>query len=268
MTDERASHARWLGQAFRSVDWLIPAYLSMGFLRGLATVIDEAEPEQKLDVFRAVLKIVYTPEYIASLFLYRYRVSEHIRDFSVHIDEAIRAYHAGFRHVAISSMIPVLEGIVRKIAISHGRDVGQGTAGLLREFDSLVEEEISSPIRTEERLLMLEILRDFMRDRFLRNTRRFDGLNQFNRHGILHGVFDDYGEDINFLRIITILDLLCFIINLRSPTISFFAVEITDASDALAKEYLSYNPESNKPFDDPALTDRVRKTFLRSVGPA
>jgi hypothetical protein len=45
---------------------------------------------------------------------------------------------------------------------------------------------------------MLEGLRDFIRDRFLENTKKYGGLDQLNRHGILHGIYDEYGEDNNF----------------------------------------------------------------------
>jgi hypothetical protein len=40
-----------------------------------------------------------------------------------------------------------------------------------------------------------------VRDRLLQNTDRYVGLNEFNRHGILHGVFENFGQDINFLRL-------------------------------------------------------------------
>ena len=140
-------------------------------------------------------------------------------------------------------MIPVIEGIIRKIALEEGRNVGQGTAGLVREFNVLVDNEENSPYRNEERVVMFTMLRDFMRDRFLRNTDRYDGLNQFNRHGILHGVFDDYGEDLNFYRLITILDLLCMMIGIKFGGVSFFAPENTLESIKLAAHYKTLIPK-------------------------
>ena len=137
--NDKAAHARWLGEAFRSVDWLIPAYLTMKLRHGLAVVVKKADGEQKLVVFKGIMSYVYTPDYIASLYMYQHKAVDHVSDFAVHIDEAIKAYYSGFHHVAVSSMVPVLKGIIRKVAIANGRDVGQGTSGLLREFDALVE---------------------------------------------------------------------------------------------------------------------------------
>ena len=45
-----------------------------------------------------------------------------------------------------------------------------------------------------ERLVVLEAFRDFVRDRLLQNTDRYVGLNEFNRHGILHGIFENFGQ--------------------------------------------------------------------------
>ncbi len=90
-------------------------------------------------------------------------------------------------------------------------------------------------------------MRDFIRDRFLKNTNRYDGLNQFSRHGILHGVFDDFGEELNFMRVITILDLLCFIIGLKGARVSMFAPEDTDESRKLASQYIALQEKSSFP---------------------
>jgi hypothetical protein len=242
--DGSGAAARWLGGVFKSVDWLLPAYLTMGFINRLAEAIHQAKPDDRLDIFREAISIIYGPQYLATFFLERYSKIIHVRDFSRQIDESFRAYFSGYRLVAITAMIPVLEGIIRKIASASSRDVGSGTQGLLREFEAIVEDEENSSHRYEERLVMLELLRDFIRDRFLKNTNRYDGLNQFNRHGILHGVFEDYGEELNFMRVITILDLLCFIITLRGAHVSMFAPAETDDSRKLASEYIALQEKS------------------------
>jgi hypothetical protein len=45
---------------------------------------------------------------------------------------------------------------------------------------------------------MLEVLRDFVRDRLLERTDSYSGLNELNRHGILHGIYGNFGEEITF----------------------------------------------------------------------
>ena len=259
---QQAEKAAWVGQVFRSVDWLIPAFLGVGLSETLARVIEISEEDKKLEVLRETMAAVYSPQYLATMYLERYSQVTHMRDFSKQIDECFRAFYSGYRIVAVTSMIPVLEGIIRKIAGAASRDLGHGTQGLLREFEALVEEEKNSPHRYEERLIMFELLLEFMKERFLKNTNRYEGMQNFNRHGILHGVFEDFGEELNFLRIVMLLDLLLFtIIYRRQAVVSIFSPEDTDASRVLAAQY-----NSLRPAPTPELISRplaVMKLYLR-----
>src|ERR1700757_2241007 len=160
--------AIWLGKVFRRVDWLIPAFITIAFSETLARVIEITDEKEGLNLIESAMTDVYNAQYLATMHLERYSKITHIRDFAKQIDECFRAFFSGYRHVAITSMIPILEGIIRKIAIQSGRDVGRGTQGLLREFELLVEEEKSSPQRYERRLVMFELFLDFMKNRFLK----------------------------------------------------------------------------------------------------
>jgi hypothetical protein len=148
------------------------------------------------------------------MFLDRYSKILHVRDFSRQIDQSIRTYFCGYVFNAVTGLLPVLEGIIRKMATRQNRNVGRGTRGLKVELQGLVDREQQSPNCYGERLVVLEAFRDFVHDRLLENTDDYDGLNEFNRHGILHGIFENFGQDINFLRMITLLALLCFSIGL------------------------------------------------------
>jgi hypothetical protein len=170
------------------------------------------------------------------MYLDRYSKIPHVRDFARQIDESIRTYFCGYTFNAVTGLLPVIEGIIRKMATSHSRDVGQGTRKLNDELQALVDREEQSPHCYGERLVMLEAFRDFVRDRLLQNTDRYVGLDEFNRHGILHGIFENFGQDINFLRLITLLDLLCFSIGLIEG-VSMFAPAPTAESANLAGVY-------------------------------
>ena len=233
--NERAL-SEWLAKNFQEVDWLIPAYLNTAFLSGLARAIEVSPPPVRLEIMRATLAKAYDPQYLASMFLERYSKIVHVRDFTRHIGESIQAYFSGYKMVAIIALVPVLEGIVRRIAAGQSRDIGQGTKKLNHEFQAFVEKEINSPNGYGERVVMLEVLRDFVRDRLLEKTGDYTGLNELNRHGILHGIYGNFGEDINFFRLITLLDLLCFAIGLTEGG-SAFAPEPTPESLNLAAHY-------------------------------
>lgn len=162
-----------------------------------------------------------------------------MRDFTRQIDESIRTYSCDYALNAVTGLLPALEGIIRKMATRQNRDVGQGTRKLIDELQALVDREEQSPHCYGERLVMLEAFRDFVRDRLLQNTDRYIGLNEFNRHGILHGVFEHFGQDINFLRLITLLDLLCFSIGLIEGGVSMFAPAHTPESLRLSAQYVA-----------------------------
>jgi len=136
------------------------------------------------------------------MYLDRYSKIKHVRDFARQINEAIRTYFCGYSFAAVTGLLPVVEGIMRKMAISQNRDVGHGTGKLNDELQDLVDRELTSPHCYGERLVMLEAFRDFVRDRLLQHTDDYVGLNEFNRHGILHGLFENFGQAINFFRLI------------------------------------------------------------------
>ena len=227
----------WLSDAFREVDWPIPPYLQLGgFLYPLAKAIKDAPQEAKLDVVRGHLSRAYNATYLASMYLERYSKIRHVRDFSRQIDESIRTYFCGYTFNAVTGLVPVIEGIIRKMAAQQNRDVGYGTKKLIDELTALVDREEKSAHCYGERLVMLQAFRDFVQTRLLENTDRYAGHDEFNRHGILHGLFGNFGRDINFLRLITLLDLLCFSIGMTEG-VSMFGPPDTPESLHLAVDY-------------------------------
>jgi hypothetical protein len=178
-----------------------------------------------------------------------YNKAIYVADFKAQISEAIEAWHTGLHYAAVATLIPVLEGIVRKIAKEGDRDIGNGTKKLIDELDELIAKEDQSPYRFDERIVMLTGLRDFFSERLLKRTVDYNGLDQLNRHGILHGIFEEYGAVVNFLRLITLLDLLCFAIVLAHGG-SCFAPDRTPKSKRLADYYRTLKLRSieAKPF--------------------
>ena len=208
------------------------------------------EPISKREeILEWLLPGLYNEERLASMLLGLYNRAIYICDFKVQIAEAIEAWHTGLHHAAVATLIPVLEGIVRRIAKAGSRDIGRGTKKLIDELDELIAKEERSPHRYSERIVMLTGLRDFFAKRLLKRTDDYDGLNQLNRHGVLHGIFEKYGAAVNFLRLITLLDLLCFAIVLAHGG-SSFAPDRTPESQKLADYYRTLKQRSieAKPF--------------------
>jgi hypothetical protein len=148
----------WMGEVLRTVDWLISAFQTVAFNETLARAIEISPENEKLEVLRESVAAIYSPPYLAAMYLHRYIQVPYISEFAKRIDESFRVFCSGYKFAAVTLMIPVLEGVLRKVTMSADRNVGHGTKGLVVELEKLVEEEKSSPERFEERLFMFELL--------------------------------------------------------------------------------------------------------------
>ena len=210
-----------VGVTFKSVDWFVPPYMKGGVIRKLAVDIDSAPTDSKHLALEMGLRRMYSPRYLAAMFLERYRKVDPVRDFAIPIREGIEASAFGLDHAAVATVLPVLEGVLRRLAIAGGRDLGNGTRKLVDEIERRAEHERRALAQAGgetviangglvERIDMLEQLRDFMRDRLLVGTNKYTGIDELNRHGILHGVFGNYGVETNFQKLVSFLDGLVF----------------------------------------------------------
>jgi hypothetical protein len=154
--------AERLARTFKEVDWLIPAFLPLDLVTKFAKEIEDTPADQKLAIVRSTLRNVYNAERLATMLLEHYSKIIHVKEFAPQIDESIKAFFSGYKIVAVVALVPVVEGIVRKMATRQARDVGNGTKKLEEEFALLVERERTSPNCYGERLVMLEVLRDFI----------------------------------------------------------------------------------------------------------
>jgi hypothetical protein len=125
-----------LAATFKGVDWVVPAYISVGKLSMLEGFIERAPQAQKQLALEQALRSIYDERHFASFLLGLYDRTRHVRDFKVQIAEAIEAWHAGLHHAAVATMVPVLEGVVRKIAREGQREVGSGTKKIDRRAGS------------------------------------------------------------------------------------------------------------------------------------
>jgi hypothetical protein len=223
--------------AFKSVDWVVPAYFTVGHISMVGAAIERADEGSKQDVLRVVLPRMYTPDALAAMLLGLYSHSVHVSDFRAAISDSIEAAVCGLWHAAVTTLVPVIEGVIKKISAEHVEPLPKGQKSwIVAELDELLAREERSPHRYEERVVMLTGLRDFCAQRLYIKTEKYQGLNRLNRHGILHGLFDDFGDEVNFYRLISILDLLCFAIKLKHGG-SGFAPETTPESERLAAYY-------------------------------
>lgn len=105
-----SQHIERLGETFASVDWIVPPYIQMGHLQRLAARIErEPNPIKKREILDAALPDLYPPMHTAAMLLERYEKTPHVLEFKGVIAEAIEAAYLGLVHVAVTSLIPVMD---------------------------------------------------------------------------------------------------------------------------------------------------------------
>jgi hypothetical protein len=217
-------------------EWIVPPYLQFGRLKALAARIAK-DPVQAAAILDDELPVLYNEDFLAAMLLERYRQTPYVRGFVNQIAEAIQATQLGLFRVAVPALLTVVEGVIRQNADARGASVGNGTAKLVDELENLVQNERASSNSFSERIVMLEIFRDFVRDFLLIKTANYSGGDDFNRHGVLHGIFRDYGASRNVYKLLSMVDLLCFTIAIETGCISALAPDSTADSAALADHY-------------------------------
>ncbi len=206
----------------------------------IACAITTSGDQYTQDQLERDLSILYQPEGLAAMVLHRYPDVPVIQDYKKTIAESVEAHFLGLDHVAVGGLIPVLEGVARRLAISRGIDC----KGIKSVFERLAEAYKQLVIdrgigATDELCVMLDSFANFARDLVYANSTLSALVDSTNRHGIAHGAYtdDDYGRPLNFFKTISAIDFLTMLSSLDTPRVYVFAASPTDASRALAKRY-------------------------------
>jgi hypothetical protein len=229
--------------------WFLPAYIRLGLVHRLADAIETASEANKARVLEEGVLSLYGHRELAPMLLERYRKWPYIRDFADTIAEAIEAAAYGLTRAATAALVPVVEGVITKVAADNKVEKSQNNGGR-RILDTLEAiERIGAgrwnPAGFLEVKVMIESYRTFFMERFWQQTESLAATEHLNRHGILHGILpgSDFGRPYNFARLISVLDLLCFLICVAGPRdgtrMSALAPDETADSIALATYFSS-----------------------------
>ncbi len=142
------------------------------------------------------------------------------------IRESIFSFYSGMKIVAFSSLIPIMEDVLRSIsdsdtdldlisvvnssvkkAIDRAKNIHTNNADWApTEFI-----EISTLKVTDNRVYMLELIREWLVDSFYSNTSIYDNHSGFNRHIFAHAKSEVWQNEFNFFRALGLLQALAFI---------------------------------------------------------
>lgn len=224
-----------LKENFNSVGWFIPPYVRLELLIKLSKQIDDKIiNEDKLENF---LGEIFSSEFLAAMVSNRYSDVPHIQDYKEIISESIKAHFLKLDHIAVIGLMPVIEGVARKISRLHAKayikDVFLDLAKTHKDF--VITKKIGA---VDEIVEMLESFEVFARKNLYINSTNYPFEDNTNRHGILHGAYsdNDYGTPLNFYKAISAINFLCFIVSIKEP-ISFFGPPATLNSRRLSYYY-------------------------------
>ena len=254
---EIGSRPYWVEQ-LHHVGWFIPPFVSTGWIRNVATIIDRVGTRFGQTELEQLLALLFTPESLASMVLNRYPQKPVIKEFQVIIAEGVEAHFLKLDHIAASGLVPVVEGATRRLAEIHGLQ----TRNFMGTFSSLVQHCKSYVIEKRigdvgEILSMLESFEMFLSKVLFANTDDYNLSDGTNRHGMTHGLFADkeFGSPLNFYKIITAVNFLTFMSSLYYGG-SGFAPDETKQSKELARYYrtLSQTASEKQPNNDSLAT--------------
>jgi len=258
------------GPILNSVGWFIPAYVQMRVIHSLVEKISSSKGSFSQDDLEKELAQIYNPFNLAAMVCHRFPDVPIIQDFRITIEESIEAHFMGLHHVAMSGLVPVIEGVGRKYIVARG----------ITEPDKVksVFTNLTLDIKTESRTkgISLPDEIDAMTDSFANFTNNYlymastsyplsDGTN---RHGILHGAFQDsdYGKPINFYKIISAIEFLTFFLSL-DPSFpirnSCLAPDSSEESLKLVDYYVNLKGvrDSKGKKYDPSLLELLKKAL-------
>lgn len=222
-------------EIFNNAGWFIPPYMQMGYMGQIAKDISESD-DSNLEFH---LSHMYSTANLAAMVTSRYPIVPYVSEYIEIISEAIEAHFLGLHHVAVSGLIPVIEGAGRKIAESKGIDARYVKDIFFSLADSCKKDVTENNIGAVDEICpMLDSFTHFTKENLYTNSEKYPHDDKTNRHGILHGAFTDidYGSPINFYKVIGAIDFLCLVVSIRA-SISFLAPNKTNASKKLAKHY-------------------------------
>ena len=212
----------------------------MRVIHSLVENISSSKGSFSQDDLEKELAQIYNPINLAAMVCHRFPDVPIIQDFRITIEEAIESHFMGLDHVAMSGLVPVIEGVGRRFIVARGIS----DPGYIRGVFTNLTNDIKNEARARGFGLPDEI--EAMTNSFAHFTNNYLYLESSiyplpdgtNRHGILHGAYQDsdYGKPINFYKIISAIEFLTFFLSIEAR-ISLLAPDPSEESLKLALFY-------------------------------
>lgn len=237
-----------MGDTLNEAEIIIPNYISFGVLgRCVKEIKDEKNQNTKIEVGDQVLTSIFTPAMLSLLVTEHYTQFPALEKCLVQIRETTETYCLGFYRSAITTLLPCIESTIRMLGVRLGinQPDNVGTQFLLGIYDAWLKFYINDyvyqgfdwvPVEVrsskffstfEERYQIGLNGRNYIEKHLYQNTQSDKGLSKLNRHGILHGFMTEYYTKGNYLRLINLLNNLCFMLTISGDPVSLYLPQET-----------------------------------------
>ncbi|MGT3207281.1 hypothetical protein ACX1HG_00440 [Yersinia enterocolitica] len=242
-----------MGEILNEAEIILPNYVSFGIISHHCAQINIAPTrEMKILAGERSLTSMFPPEVLSLLVIEHYTKFPVLEKCLVQIRETTETYCLGLYRSAITTLLPCIESTIRALGIRLGIDEPEnvGTQFLLSIYDAWLKFYINDyvyrdydwkPIcisskeffsEFEERYQIALNGRNYIEKHLYQNTQNDTGISNLNRHSILHGFMTEYYTKGNYLRLINLLNNLCFMLTISGDPVSLFLPCDTVQSEA------------------------------------
>lgn len=215
-------------------------FLPRGIINGdIEDIYKEYKKNKKYDHYYKLLEKYYGTNEIAIIYERGIKKNKIFEEYYDIIDNSIKLYLIEEYNGAITTLLPCIEGILRKIlneklGIEGYSDDSNYLKSILNkvliEWQNIIyppkeywflpelQEDFKNLYLTESLSVMIKGFLFFLRDFIYENIEKFEEKypeETLNRHSILHGFTQNYGTKNNWLYIFGMLDFLLILSNFK-----------------------------------------------------
>ncbi|ORM64349.1 hypothetical protein PRCB_02240 [Pantoea rodasii] len=241
----------FFGEMLNYAETILPPYVSMGTLGPIIHQIKDSESkENQIELGNKFLEVVFGKLNLSTFSIELYPKFKALKESHIQIKETIELYSLGYYRSAITTLLPCIENAIRSLGNSLGISEPEnvGAKFLLGIIEASVKKYINdfvyhnydwvpAGIKTksffnkfDKRVQIMLNCHNYVQNHLYQSTAFYSGLTQLNRHSIIHGFMPNYYEKANFLRLINLLNGICFMLTMSGEKVSLLPPLQSDKS--------------------------------------
>lgn len=212
-------------EVLAEIEFVYPPFCSYGFVQRFVSSMVSAPKNE--DLILAYAKEMFSLDSLSVLFTEKYKLNNDIAPYYQQLLESLYAHCMGWHRVAVTSLIPCIEGVVRSIGVSLDSKFEKVVSA--KDLDEILKlvckyvidrnlpkgtwvpddlRSLSYHDSFDEQIQMVQSLRYFIKQKLYSHTDNYSGDARLNRNSVVHGFVDSYNSPVNFYRLIVVLNSL------------------------------------------------------------